>query len=302
MIERQAQLPDFGGDEAASPFDAARVAVLPVPYEGTSSYGAGAAGGPRAILTASTQVELYDEQTRLEPFRAGIWTDEQLAIPAGPPEEVVDAVRRRAGELMDSGKWVLMLGGEHSITPGAVRAGADRHADLHVVQLDAHADLRESYQGSSWSHACAMARCVELAAVRAVGLRSYSVEEAERIGSGIRGYEATHAWEMEEDGWQSRALEGLDGKRVYLTIDLDYFDPSIVPATGTPEPGGGAWWPTLRFLESLFRRARVVACDLVELAPVPGVHHADFAAARLAYKLVGMAFPGESRAVRLAGR
>jgi len=292
MSDERSGVPPFGGEEARSSFDAARVAVLPVPYEGTVSYGRGAAAGPEAILRASTQVELYDEQTRSEPFRGGIFTDAMLPIPDGPTERVVDAVARRAGELMDAGKWVVMLGGEHSITPGAVRAAAARHPGLHVVQLDAHADLRESYEGNPWSHASAMARCLDLAPIRAVGIRNYSIEEAERISKGIPGYRIVHAWEMDGDDWQCRILDGLDGKPVYLTVDLDYFDPSVIPATGTPEPGGGAWWPTLRFLDDLFRRTRVVACDLVELAPAPGLHMADFAAARLAYKLMGMAFPG----------
>ncbi len=292
MSEARSVIPPFGGEEARSPFEDARVAVLPVPYEGTVSYGHGTAAGPEAILRASAQVELYDEQTRAEPFRAGIHTDPMLPIPDGPTERVVDAIAARAGELMDAGKWVVMLGGEHSITPGAVRAAAARHPGLHVVQLDAHADLRESYEGNPWSHASAMARCLGLAPIRAVGIRNYSIEEAERMSKGIPGYRIVHAWEMENDDWQCRVLDGLDGKPVYLTVDLDYFDPSVIPATGTPEPGGGAWWPTLRFLDDLFRRTRVVACDLVELAPAPGLHMADFAAARLAYKLIGMAFPG----------
>jgi agmatinase len=297
MAEIDGVLPPFGGAEADCGFEAARVAILPVPYEGTVSYGAGTARGPEAILRASTQVELFDEQTGLEPFRAGIWTDRPLAIPEGKTEEVVRAVARRFGQLMDENKFVVMLGGEHSITPGGVSAAAARHPGLRLVQLDAHADLRESYEGNPWSHASAMARCLDLAPIRAVGIRNYSVEEAARIRAGIPGYSIVHAWEMEDESWASRALAGLDGSPVYLTIDLDYFDPSVIPATGTPEPGGGAWWPTLRFLDALFRRTSVVACDLVELAPFAGLQASDFAAARLAYKLVGMAFPSESRAL-----
>ena len=284
------ELPPFGGEDALSTFESARVVVFPVPYEATVSYGKGTRDGPEAILRASTQVELYDEQLGVEPFRAGIWTDGMLPVPQAPPEEVVRAVTRRFRELVEADKWVVMLGGEHSITPGGVKAVAERHEGLHVVQLDAHADLRQSYEGSDWSHACAMARCVDQVPVRAVGIRSYSRAEAERIRRGIPGYGIVHAWEMEEEGWIDRALEGLGGKPVYLTLDLDYFDPGIIPATGTPEPGGGLWWPTLAFLDALFRRSRVVACDLVELAPSPGLHHADFLAARLAHKLMGMRF------------
>jgi agmatinase len=283
-------VPPFGGDEAVAPFESARVAVLPAPYEATVSYGGGTAAGPEAILRASTQVELYDEQLGLEPWRAGIWTDGLLPLRDLPAAEAVGVIERRFGELMDAGKWVVMLGGEHSITPGGVRAAAARHPGLRVVQLDAHADLRQSYGGDPHSHACAMARCLESAPVHAVGIRNYSVQEADWIRAGIPGYRILHAWEMADPRWLDAALEGLGGRPVYLTVDVDYFDPGIVPATGTPEPGGGDWWTTLRFLDRLFRSARVVACDVVELAPNPGLHHADFTVARLVYKLVGLAF------------
>jgi agmatinase len=284
-------LPPFGGAEAASPYDDAGVAILPVPYEATVSYGGGTAHGPAAILKASTQVELYDEQLAREPFRAGLWTDAALDV-SGTTEQVVRRVEGRFGELMEAGKWVVMLGGEHSITPGGVAAAAKRHEDLQVVQLDAHADLRQEYAGDRFSHACAMARCVDLGVpVTAIGIRNYCIDEARWIKAGIPGYRVVHAWEMEHETWIDRALDGLEEQPVYLTIDLDYFDPAIVPATGTPEPGGGAWWPTLRFLDRLIRHANVVACDVVELAPSPGLHHADFTAARLIYKLIGMRFP-----------
>jgi len=289
MSSVDSSLPPFGGEEAHAPFPSARVAVLPVPYEATVSYGGGTARGPEAILRASTQVELYDEQMRFEPHRAGVWTDPPLPVQGMPGLRASRLIETRFGELMDAGKWVVMLGGEHSITPGGVAAVRRRFPDLHVVQLDAHADLRESYAGDRYSHACAMARCAELAPIRAIGIRNYSLEEAQWIRRGIPGYAAIHAWEMEGESWIERALDGLDGKPVYLTVDLDYFDPAVIPATGTPEPGGGAWWPTLRFLAALFERVRVQACDVVELAPAVGLHHADFAAARLVHKLIGLA-------------
>ena len=291
MSHDDGSVPPFGGAEAASEFDAAGVAVLPVPYEATVSYGGGTAKGPEAILRASTQVELYDEQLGFEPFHAGLFTDAPLDV-SGTTRDVVQRIEARFGELMDAGKWVVMLGGEHSITPGGVAAAAKRNEDLVLVQLDAHADLRHSYEGDAWSHACAMARCLDLAIpLTAIGIRNYSVEEAKWIKEGIPGYQIVHAWEMEGDGWIEPVLDELEGKPVYLTIDLDYFDPAIIPATGTPEPGGGAWWPTLRFLDRLIKHTNVVACDLVELAPAKGLHHADFTAARLAYKLIGMRFP-----------
>ena len=232
----QERVPPFGGAEAAGDLRRASAVVLPVPYEGTVSYGGGASRGPDAILRASAQVELFDERLGFEPYRAGIHTSDRLQFSdAAPPEDVAGALSARCGELLDAGKWVVTLGGEHSITPGAVRAAAQRFPGLRVVQLDAHADLRESYDGSPWNHACAMARCLEHAPVTALGIRNYSVQEAERIRRGIPGYLLIHAWEMGEAGWQDRALEGLDAAPIYLSVDVDYFDPSIVPATGTPE-------------------------------------------------------------------
>ena len=281
--------PVFLQDGNEAPFEKARVAVFPVPYEATVSYGGGTARGPEAIITASAQIESFNERMAWVPSECGIWTDEPLGIPREPTEKVVQRIARRFGELMDAGKWVVMLGGEHAITPGGVAAAAARHEGLHVVQLDAHADLRDSYQDDRWSHACAMARCLDQATIRAIGIRSYSPEEAERMRRGIPGYRMLPAWELGRDGWIERALDGLDGRPVYLTVDVDYFDPSVVPSTGTPEPGGGTWWPTLDLLGSLFRRANVVAADVVELAPIRGLHHADFTVARLVYHLIGLA-------------
>jgi agmatinase len=287
LTERGLAKAKFLDDREEVPFEDARVVVLPAPFEATVSYGGGTSRGPAAILEASRQVETYNERLACVPADCGIWTDPPLELPASA-EHAVRRIERRCGELMDAGKWVVMLGGEHGITPGAVAAAAARHDGLHVVQLDAHADLRESYLDDRWSHACAMARSLDHATVRAIGIRSYSPEEAERMGRGIPGYSITHAREIGGDGWIERALSGVDGRKVYLTVDVDYFDPSIVPATGTPEPGGGTWWPTLELLDALFRRATVVACDVVELAPIAGLHHADFAVARLVYELIGL--------------
>lgn len=292
MSQRSHPHPMYGSDMEPVRFQDAGVAVLPVPYEASVSYGGGTAGGPEAILKTSAQVELHDEWLGVEPWRAGIWTDPELELPSDGSAAVMDCISNRFGELMDEGRWVVMLGGEHSVTTGGVRAASQRHPGLRVLQLDAHADLRESYKGDPNSHACTAARCLELAPVNAVGIRSYSPEEAARIRSGIPGYQVVHAWEMtaDQDSWIQRALAGLAGAPVYLTIDLDYFDPSILPATGTPEPGGGGWWPTLNLLRTLFRQANVVAADVVELAPLPGLHHADFLAARLVSKLIAMKF------------
>lgn len=281
--------PAFLEAENTTTFEVARTVVLPVPYEGTVSYGGGTARGPAAILAASQQVEFHDEQHGDEPRRHGIWTCAPLDLAGASPGEVVGQVRRRWAELLDAGKWVLMLGGEHSITPGAVAAAAECHADLCVVQLDAHADLRDQLEGERHSHACAMARCLEHAEVRGIGIRSFSPEEAARLRRGQPGYRMLPAWELDRPGAIDAVLAGLEGRAVYLTVDVDYFDPSIIPGTGTPEPGGGRWWPTLQLLERLFGTSRVVGADLVELAPIAGQHHSEFTAARLAYKLLGLA-------------
>jgi agmatinase len=278
----------FLGQRGAPTPDEARVAILPVPYEGTVSYGTGTSRGPVAILDASREIESGNERLGWFPDDSGLWTDAPLEISDASPREVVLSVRERFGQLMDAGSWVVMLGGEHSITPGGVAAAAERHPGLQVVQLDAHADLRESYRGEAWSHGCAMARCLDHAPVRAIGIRSYSTEEAERMRRGIPGYRMLPAWELERPGWVERALEGLDGRPIYLTFDVDYFDPAVLPATGTPEPGGGRWWPTIELLEALFRRTRVVGADVVELAPIEGMHHPDFTVARLVHALISL--------------
>ena len=279
--------PYLGDPEAERDFNKASVAVLPVPYEGTVCWAGGTANGPEAILRASPHLEFYDEQLDAEPYKIGVWTDDMLDV-SGGTQAVLDRVETRFGAHIDAGKWVLMLGGEHSITPGGVRAAAARHEALVLVQFDAHADLREDFGGNPLSHACAMARCLDhVSQLHAVGIRSYTREEADRIGAGIRGYKIVHAWEMTANKL-AEFLAGIDGKPVYITFDVDYFDPSFMPATGTPEPGGGEWYATLRLLEDLFRRANVVAADIVELAPTAALHHCDFSAARLAYKMIGM--------------
>ena len=286
MSERY-PIPFLGDEVAATDPSEARVSVLPVPYEATVSWKPGTAGGPRAILDASPYLEFYDEQLDCEPWRSGIWTEAPVDLDGVPPEQAFDRLRQRFGELLDTGRWPIALGGEHSITPGMVHATADRHEGLTVVQVDAHADLRQSYGGSAHNHACAMARCVERVPVVALGIRSYTREERDWMAGHTDRYGLVHAWEIAEGDRVRRLLDRIRGP-VYLTFDVDGLDPSIVPATGTPEPGGLEWYPTLGALEQIFRRFDVVAADVVELAPSPELHHADFTVARLVHKLIGM--------------
>lgn len=286
----------LGLDGSLASFEEARAVLLPVPYESTTSYSGGTRNGPRAIVEASRYVELYDQELGGEPALSyGVHTLPQLELTRAGAEQAMDelrrayaAVARAAGE-----RFLLMLGGEHSVTGPAVLAQAERHAErLTVLQMDAHGDLRTSYEGTPHSHAAVMARVLDTVDVVGVGIRAVSSEERELSE---RSAASTIVWadEMwENDDWMDRAIDAL-GPKVYLTFDVDYFDPSLVPSTGTPEPGGGDWYRTLRFLRRVFREREVVAADVVEHAPIPGHHAPDFLVAKLVYKLLSYRFQDE---------
>ena len=278
----------LGADESA--YATSAIVILPVPYGGTVTYGSGTELGPEAIRVASQQVELFDEEMRREPWRHGIHSAPPVRFEGTDPARLVEELASRVGRYLGDGKFVVTLGGEHSISPGPVKAYAAARPGLTVVHFDAHSDLRESYEGLRDNHACAGARMREYARLVQIGIRSQSPEEREVIDSGA--VQTTFAWEMQDPGWGSRVLSGIGaGSPVYVTMDLDYFDPSIMPATGTPEPGGGLWHPTMRFLRSLAEHARIVGFDVMELAPIPGLHAPDFLAARFVYKLLAFVFP-----------
>lgn len=283
----------LGLDEAAGSFDEASSVVFPVPYESTTSYGGGTRVGPRAIIDASRYIELYDQEFDCEAGSVlGIHTLPSLELTRAGATPAMDELRdayatvaRVAGD-----RFLMMLGGEHSISSPAILAQADRHAErITVLQMDAHADLRPQYEGTPNSHASAMARVLDRADVVAVGIRAVSDEEMEvhRATDGSHIIWADEMWE--DDTWMDRALEAL-GPKVYLTFDVDYFDPKYVPSTGTPEPGGGDWYRTLKFLKRVYREREVVAADVVELAPTPGLHAPDFLVAKLVYKLISYRF------------
>lgn len=283
----------LGLDEAAGSFEAAAAVVFPVPYESTTSYGGGTRVGPRSIIDASRYIELYDQEFDCEAGALlGIHTLPSLeltragATPAMKElQEAYAAVARAAGD-----RFLMMLGGEHSITGPAVLAQADRHAErISILQMDAHADLRPQYEGTPHSHASVIGTVLDRADVVAVGIRAVCAEEMEihRATDGSHIVWADEMWE--DDRWMDRALEAL-GPKVYLTFDVDYFDPKYVPSTGTPEPGGGDWYRTLKFLKRVYREREVVAADVVELAPTPGLHAPDFLVAKLVYKLISYRF------------
>ncbi len=293
MDERLAQLPwgapvNFLGlpEGEAHDLDAAGVVILPVPYEATVSYMGGTRFGPRRILEASRYIELYDHELDTEPHTVGVHTLPELLLSGSGPEIALGELRKACDALQAKGKFVIMLGGEHSISAPPIQAHARRLGDkrLSVLQLDAHGDLRPKYEGTSFSHACVMYRVHQEVDLVPVGIRAITSDERALMRD--KNIPTIFGHELDAEGkWIERALASL-GPHVYVTIDIDYFDPSLVPSTGTPEPGGGTWYPTLRLLDRVFAERHVVGVDVVELAPIPGVVAPDFLAAKLVYKLV----------------
>ena len=268
-------------------YDNAKIVVLPVPYDATSSWIRGSDKGPEALLEASVQLELYDTETQTEVYRQGIHT----ALPVteqGSPELLCDAVEQRVGKLFDDAKFPVTIGGNHTVSIGAIRAAAKRFTNLTVLQLDAHADLRVSYEGSELNHACVMNQAKKVAAITQMGIRSMSVEESKRYEPN-RIFFARDIYFDHENRWEQEAFDTLS-ENVYLTIDLDVFDPAIVPSTGTPEPGGLQYFQVLHFLRRVFKRFNVVGFDVVELCPNSNQKASDYLAARLSYELMTYKF------------
>jgi agmatinase len=289
-IPYHAQLPfTFGAlEQDAGSFNRAQAVVLPVPFERTTSYVPGTKNGPREIIAASGQVELYDEELGREICDVGIHTLPAMESPFASTDEAFAEMRRVAGWLAGAGKFFVALGGEHALTAPLVAGVAAVHPGVTVLQIDAHADLRDSYLGDRHSHASAMRRVLEHASAVQVGIRNLSAPEVEAI-PGIET-KVFYDWNMRNDPeWITRVVEAL-GERVYITIDCDGLDPAIMPAVGTPEPGGLSWRETLTLLRRVMEAKTVVAADVVELCPIPGFVAPNFLAARLVYKLIGYRF------------
>jgi agmatinase len=287
----------LGLDAEESDWQRSRVVVLPVPFERTTSYGKGTVAGPAAILAASRQVDLYDEELRSEPHHLGVHTLPTLVPEAIDLAEALAEIETEAHRQLAAGKFLITLGGEHSLTQAPVRALArvvGNAAEVGVVQFDAHADLRESYEGTPYSHACVMRRLVEAGhPTLGIGIRSLSKAEGDLIAE--RQLPTIWGYEIEAAEARFEALLPTLPEKIYLTIDVDYFDPALMPATGTPEPGGGTWWPTLRMLRRLFATKTVLAMDVVELAPLAGLHTCNLTTARLLYKCLGYLQAAEGR-------
>jgi agmatinase len=287
----------LGLDEEAADFERARVVILPVPYEATTSFGAGTGSGPGAIVEASRYIELYDQELDNEPFEVGIATLPALSLTGAGPEQAIGELRAAYDRILDAGpdKFIIALGGEHSISSAPILAWADRLRQqgkrLSVLQIDAHTDLRDEYEGSPYSHAAVMSRVKDSVEIVAVGIRAITSEEMQlvRRSENIHVFLADNIHAGEE--WMDDVLSRL-GEDVYITFDVDGFDPSLVPATGTPEPGGLQWYPVMKLLRRVFEERTVHSVDIVELAPIPGYPAADFLVAKLAYKMIGYKFIG----------
>lgn len=272
---------------AIPPQDAAletsQVVILPVPYDSTTDYKSGAREGAQAIISASQQLELYDAELDRETYQVGIHTLPLLEPVMSGPQQMIRRVYQAARDLLEKDKLVVMLGGEHSLTLGLVQALRERYQKLSVLQLDAHADLRNQYLGTKYGHACVMRRVWELCPIVPVGIRSLSLEEHQFVEQ--HKLEPFYAEDCTSD-LAPRVLANLP-PQVYITIDLDVFDPSIMSAVGTPEPGGLSWHQVLGLLRAVAEERQIVGFDIVELCPQEGPTSCTFLAAKLVYKLIG---------------
>jgi agmatinase len=269
-----------GDPPARAPF-----AVIPVPYDGTSTWRKGADRGPAALLDASAECETYDAESGVDLAEVGVATLPPIEHD-GSPDALAALVARATGEQWGAGRVPCVVGGEHSVSIGAIQEAARRFEDLAVLQIDAHGDTRDTYHGSAYNHACVMARAMEVAPVVQVGLRSVAAEEMAKIDRGRAFFAHEIVGALDRD-WMDRVV-GLLETSVYVTIDLDAFDPSLVPATGTPAPGGLGWAEVNELLRRVIASRRVVGFDVVELCPQPGAHASDMLAARLVQRVMSM--------------
>ena len=282
----------FLGTEVAASYQSARVVILPIPFEATTTYRNGCQDGPSAILHASQQVEYYDEELEQELWSVGIFTHDAIADtrsdrPASS-EQMLQVTQETTAKLIADGKFVIGLGGEHSITTGLVEAYRQANPDeaFTVVQIDAHGDLRHEYEGSIHNHACIMRRVVDMGLpTLQIGIRSICKEEAELIKD--KQLPVFRAREIAtQPDWMDRAIASIKTPKVFVTIDLDGIDPTLIPGVGTPEPGGLNWYSLMTFLRRVFEHD-VIGCDVMELAPITGSVVSEFTAAKLVYKLIG---------------
>jgi agmatinase len=270
--------------------ETAKIVLIPVPYDGTSTWQKGANKGPAAFLEASENMELYDIETDSEVYKEGIHLVDPV-LENSSPENMVNEVYEITKDYLLKRKFVTLIGGEHSISIGSIKAFNEVYDDLTVLQLDAHADLRKEYQGSTCNHACAMHEANKNSNLIQVGIRS--MDKTEKFLMDEERVFFAHEMEV-DDYWMDNSID-LMTDNVYITIDLDAFDPSILPSTGTPEPGGLIWYEILHFLKRVFNEKNVVGFDIVELCPNPKEKSSDFLAAKLYYKMLSYKFSTEAR-------
>jgi agmatinase len=278
-------------------FADSQVIILPVPVDRTTSYVGGTRNGPHEILQASSHMELWDEELKVDVHGVGIFTLPEMDLPFGEMEALIEEIERVAYEIIGRDKFLVVLGGEHSITPPLVSAAARKYPGLSVLQIDAHADMRDAYMGTAHNHACAMRRSLEYARITQVGIRSLSTEEAEilpRLATTI-----FYDVDMRRNPHWIDAVVDTLAENVYVSIDVDGMDPAIMPATGTPEPGGLSWSEITALVRATAERRRIVSADIVELSPIPGMVAPNFLAAKLIYKLLTYTFASHERSRRL---
>ncbi|OJJ14179.1 agmatinase [marine bacterium AO1-C] len=287
MQSENTKFGDF--EEQYTALENAQVVILPIPYDETSTWIKGADKGPQAILDASYNLEFYDIETQSEVYKQGIYTAPAVAEKSSP-EAMVKAVKQATTQYLEKGKFVVPIGGEHSVSIGAIQAFAQKFENLTILQIDAHTDLRPSYMGSPNNHACVMARAREVAQIVQVGIRSMDSSELPFVEEGRIFYAHDICRQRRNNHhWQQEVVDQLT-ENVYITIDLDGFDPSILPSTGTPEPGGLEYYEVLDLLKLVHQHTNIVGFDVVELCPNEQSKASDFFAAKLIYQLLSYKF------------
>jgi agmatinase len=281
-VECSGQRNFLGLSDDYSSKDKSYFQIIPAPYDATSTYGTGSRKGPQAIIDASLNLELYDHELDMEPAQAGVFTHQEIQVTVGDPVHMIERIEHAVDEVVVRDRFPIVLGGEHTVSLGAIRALARRDT-FTVVSLDAHADLRDAYQGSPYSHACFLRRAMDSAECCVFGVRSISMEEMDFV----RREEVPVFFAGRLIREEPIDLSFLTD-RIYLSVDIDVLDPSIMPSTGTPEPGGLSWYQATALIERIVAGRTLVGFDLVELCPQPGNYGPDFTAAKLAYRLMGL--------------
>ncbi len=276
---------NFGGNEVVYDYQESQIIIVPVPYDETSTWMRGADKGPEAILEASVNLEFFDIETSSEAHLKGIFTMNPVTQKESP-EKLTEDVYYRVLSLLSENKFPVVIGGNHTVTIGAIKAFSEFYENLTVLQLDAHSDLRQVYEGSKFNHACAMARAREFAPLVQVGIRSVSAEELPYIIKDRIFY--SHELFYNKTLY-SKAIDKLS-ENVYITIDLDVFDPSVIPSTGTPEPGGPPYFELMHFVRDVIKARNVVGFDVVELCPSSTNKSPDFIAAKIIYQILSYRF------------